>query len=139
MFFVMGVKPMPAFRTFIAFFTAIALIGCTSLQTMRSPSPQSVRASVEPGDNVVVHRRGGAAYHLKVTSVTDAYILGNQPDGVSTQVPLAEIEELETREGDTAKTAGLGAGLVAVLVVVGAVLIALGGHAIANGLDDKDD
>jgi hypothetical protein len=126
------------FRTLIAVFTAIALVGCTSVQTMRSPSPQSVQKSVEKGDNVVVHRRGGATYRLHVTSITDTYIIGDQPNGVSTQVPLAEIEGLETGEGDTAKTAGLGAGIVVALVAVGALLIALGGRAIANGLDHKD-
>jgi hypothetical protein len=115
----------------------ISFVGCSSMEVMRSPSPQTVRDSVKVGDEVEILTRTGSQLAMRVTAIDSRTVSGALADGSTKQIPLAEIQELKASKLSGAKTAGMGTLVIAGLVVIGLALVALGGKAIADGLDGE--
>lgn len=125
------------FKKLLASLLILTMTGCTTMREVTTDAPvpdsgKAVRAdAVAVGDFLKIIKKDGGVVNLAVVSLTPTEIIGEQT-GSSTKVgvPLNQIDKIERREFDGARTGGLVAGGL----TVATALAALGIAAIAAGL-----
>jgi hypothetical protein len=124
---------MPRFQPLIALFTALCLIGCTSMRPLPKGTPAEVRRSLKVGDQVSVAAVNGKTYLLKLTEVGDEKIVG-EGDNKRVTIRYEQIKTIEVRQFSKGRTAGFAGGTLVALwagiVIVGALVA----KAVADGL-----
>ncbi|WP_428310691.1 hypothetical protein [Hydrocarboniphaga sp.] len=102
------------------------------MQVMDRPAASALQHRLKVGEQVSVLTTTQHHYDLKVTSVDEASFVGRDSSDKAWSVRYDQIEQLETRQFDGWKTAGLTAGIVAVLYV----LLRVAFHNLDDDLDD---
>jgi hypothetical protein len=109
----------------VMFFRIVALAlcmslaaGCTSLKPVTPVDPQAISEQIKPGDELILTTRDGREREFKVKESNL-----NQLVGENETVNLSDITNIERREFNKGKTAGLIGGIVG--VAFAAALIAL--------------
>lgn len=98
------------------------LVSCTSLKPVRS---DQVHSSLKAGDTVQIVNKDGTQTTFEIVAVTSDAIVGRDR-----RIAFSDIAELQKREVDAGKTAGLVAailGFVAILALPVIAFAALGG------------
>ena len=111
----------PHRRRISAFLLVVFVFGCTSWH-VEGVTPQAFFAN-QPPARVRVTLVSGEKLEIHQPRLVGDSVLGTpRPGGFPVQVALADIREVETSGTSTAKSAGLGLGIVAVIGVVAAVV-----------------
>jgi hypothetical protein len=102
------------FGTANKFVICIVLItfvtGCTTMRPLPAADAQSIASHIEVGDKVQIIRNDASDVKFKVESISDEGLDG---DGIF--VAYSDILQISVREHSTAKTVGL---IAAILIVV---------------------
>lgn len=120
------------FRNLVAAFAALCLVACTSMRPLPEGSPGQWRGQVKVGDDVSVAAANGKTYLLTLTEVDGEKVVGIG-DNKKVTIRYEQIESLEVRKLNKAKTVGLSIGAVLAVVVA---LIGFTVYTIDQGLDD---
>jgi hypothetical protein len=110
-------------KSFMVLCLIVCMIGgCTTLHPIaNAPSDLSQHFSdggvLQPGDRVIITTAAGATHHLRIRSVRDGVIYGDQDS-----VPFSEIASIDRRDVSVTKTTIL---VVVILGVVGAIASAV--------------
>jgi hypothetical protein len=108
-----------AFRGAVVALITLSLIGCTSLRSLPSLSPASIRAQVQPGDDVRIVLHDNQRYELTVTKLEEESLTGRAASGKHYRVRYDAMQYLDVAEADVGGATG---GIVAALYVVLAAL-----------------
>jgi hypothetical protein len=92
-----------------------------------APQPADIGSAVKPGDRVRVTTRDGQVLKFEVTRFTESSLVGESSEGKSSDVPLAEITQLDLVEFSPGKSIGLVAGVLAGLLLIGAIMFMIQG------------
>ena len=119
-------------RSFIALFTALSLVACTSMQARQVGPVAPLTAELKVGDEVQIKATNGKTYLLTLTEVSKDQLVGT---GENKKVTISrqQIETLEVRKFSPVKTAAASIGTVAGVVLVAAAVAMV---MFANALED---
>ena len=115
---------MKTVRAIMAVWTLLCFTGCTSIQAIKEPTPDRIRAQVEVGDEIHVSATNGTIYDLEVTRMDDDSLTGRAESGKRYKVPYSAIESIEVRGASAARTGGA-LGVVTLVLYAAAVYLAL--------------
>jgi hypothetical protein len=109
------------FRKAVVAVMLVSLVGCTTTQTLRDVTPETVVHQVEPGDRAIIVAKNGKTYDLLVLEVGTDSLVGKTEPGKLYRVKYTAIESIRIERTDRAR-AREG---VALLVLVGIGLVVL--------------
>ena len=89
---------------------AFGLAGCATVRTVDTTSMSSIRAGLEPEDQITLTAMDERQDELRVIRLSDVAIEGENSDGQSVSIPYDEIALLEAREPRPGRTAAAAAG-----------------------------
>ena len=107
----------------ILLLAALVLSGCTTTRTVDSTT--GLTAQIQSGDHLIVYENSGRKLDMTLQSLANDRLTGmlSGNDGKTVEVLFTDIEKIEVKEIDRAKTAG---------VVIGTIL----GAALVIGLNE---
>lgn len=108
-----------------------AFTGCATFETIDTTDTSSVREQVEVGDRVTVSTVDFRRYELRLTSVSETAIEGEDSEGMTVSVAYDDISTLTLREPRPGRTAaavtggivGTAAALYVAAIVAAAMLL----------------
>ena len=114
-------------------FLALAFAGCATVRTVDTRNELNIRAAVEEGDRITLTTKDYRYLELRVVSLSDVAIDGEDEGGESVIVPYEDIETLEVREPRPGRTAGavvggiVGGAIAVYVLAIAAVFVVIGG------------
>ena len=124
------------FRHAVVAATLLSFTACTTMQPIKNFSPATAQEHIHTGDEVHVVLGNGSVYDLEVTKVEEDSFVGEADSGKRYRIKYASIRSIESEQASAGKTAGLGAGVMAVLYAVAIVTVLALFHVVDNASGD---
>ncbi|MGH8539737.1 MAG: hypothetical protein ACRETW_04450 [Stenotrophobium sp.] len=112
-------------QRFVLLVMVASLLGCTTMQVAQSPTPQEIHDRLKVGNTVTVFVNGGMSYHLQITAIEAASLVGHDLElNKNWRIPYDRIEQIRYEKISGAKTtAAFTAGAVVTYFVIVAALV----------------
>jgi len=93
------------------------VLGCTTLHPVET-NPLSVSAEIEAGDHIDVMTTSGQRHEIVVIGVSNLVIEGEAESGEVVAIRYDDIVALQVRRIAPGRTAGLAAGIAAIILAI---------------------
>lgn len=94
-----------------------SLVGCTTLQALPSPKPESIVIDLKVGDDVEISATNGKVYALTITALDERAVQGVSSSGKRYEILTPAIASVKVRRVSAWKTVGIVAASIAVVAV----------------------